>query len=86
MDQNDFQPLTLETDQLGNLQTIESVQGALDFLAIKWPPENDHYREKAIRMCKLAQQGRASATVARDVFVEAAKQSGLVIHPGSVVK
>ncbi|MBZ9655191.1 DUF982 domain-containing protein [Phyllobacterium lublinensis] len=82
MDQNAFQPLTLETDQSGNLQTIESVQAALDFLALKWPPDNEHFQEKAIRMCKLALQGEASAAVARDVFVEAARQSGMLVRPG----
>jgi hypothetical protein len=75
MDQNAFRPLTIETDQLGNLQTIESVQGALDFL-------NEISQERAIKMCMLALQGKASADVAREVLVEAAKQAGLAVHHG----
>jgi Protein of unknown function (DUF982) len=82
MDQNAFRPLTIETDQLGNLQTIESVQGALDFLASRWPADNEISQERAIKMSMLALQGRASADVAREVFVEAAKQAGLAVHHG----
>jgi hypothetical protein len=82
MEKNIFQPLTIETDQLGNLQTIESVQGALDFLASKWPPDNEISQERAMKMCMLALQGKASADVARDVFVDAAKHAGLAIHHG----
>lgn len=82
MDQNAFRPLTIETDELGNLQTIESVQGALDFLASRWPADNEISQERAIKMCMLALQGQASGDVAREVFVEAAKQAGLAVHHG----
>jgi Protein of unknown function (DUF982) len=80
MDQDTFRPLTIETDQLGNLQTIDSVQGALDFLTSKWPANNEVPQERAIKMCMLALQGSASADAAREVFIEAAKQAGMAIR------
>ncbi|PIO43110.1 DUF982 domain-containing protein [Phyllobacterium zundukense] len=75
-----FESVTVETRHVGRYRVIASVDAAADFLAHDWPTEKGPIHLRARIACLDALENALSADEAREAFIEAAKESGILIR------
>ncbi|MGB3899450.1 MAG: DUF982 domain-containing protein [Mesorhizobium sp.] len=82
-DENFDIPVTVETAQTGRFLTVTRVGQAADLLLYKWPEDKKGPRHRAaLRSLMDAMRDRHAASVAREAFVEAAKEADIFIREG----
>jgi hypothetical protein len=66
--------------QSGLSRTFRSVNDARWFLENEWPIHHGAYYERALMYCRAAEQRQVSAEVAREAFLAACLEAGLVLE------
>ena len=78
-----FPYVTVTTNQFGKRKNIASVDQAAVWLVARWPIRNGDKLQAAKETCLEALDGKVTCTVARDAFIEAAKEAGIYFtHDG----
>ena len=72
-----FPYVTVTTGQFGKRKNIASVDQAAVWLVARWPIRNGDKLQAAKEICLEALDGKVTCTVARDAFIEAAKEAGI---------
>lgn len=57
---------------------VRSATEAMSALSAAWPVQNGAHQIKAMRLCMLALQRQASQEVAREAFISAALEAGIL--------
>jgi hypothetical protein len=76
-----FESVTIETEKIGQLRTINSVTQAAELLFNGWPIDHGEKLEAAKRTCPSALEGKLSAGATRAAFIDAALEAGIHIVP-----
>jgi hypothetical protein len=76
-----FSGVTIETTVVGRLRTVTSVRGAAECLLEEWPTQGRGYcYRRAVRACHDALKGAATARSARNAFIRAALEAGILVR------
>jgi hypothetical protein len=78
-DQN-FAPLAVETEKIGQYRIVPTLTEAADMLLDRWPEEKGAKHGRALSAILDAMGGRKPAVTARKAFVAAAKEAGLFVR------
>ena len=76
-----FALVVIETSTVGQLKGVRSVREAAEALAGDWPREGrgSLYRA-AVRSCRAALEGNATAVSARNAFIRAAVEARIIVR------
>ena len=74
------EPVTFETDVLGQYRTITSATEAAHALANHWPVEEGKALQKAKEVCVAVLEGKKKPEVARKAFLKAAEEADVFIR------
>lgn len=77
------EPVTFETQHIGQYRTIASAEEAAGVLMGQWPREDGKALRKACKACLDALEGRAAPEAARKAFLSAALEAGVFVREGS---
>jgi hypothetical protein len=81
MDQGRWEePVTFETQRLGQYRTITSTAEAARVLVEEWPIETGKELKRAKAACLAALAGKGDPDEARKAFLRAAKEAGVFIR------
>jgi hypothetical protein len=80
-----FRTVTVSTKEVGRYRTITSVEDAAEFLAHDWPTEKGPTHLKARIACLDVMERAVGVGVAREAFIDAAKESGIYIGEGNLL-
>ena len=72
-------PVTVETAKLGKLRVIASTADAARFLLEQWPVDHGPLHLDAREACLAVLDGEKPAEFARDAFVAAAEEAGILV-------
>lgn len=75
------EPITFETEKLGQYRTITSTAEAARILVDHWPRTRGKALTKAKAACLLVLDGRRDPEDARTAFLEAADEADVFIRP-----
>lgn len=76
------EPVTFETQRLGQYRTISSAAEAARVLLDEWPTDNGKAYTKAKAACLAALAGDGDAEAARQAFLRAADEADIFIRQG----
>ena len=79
-DQNWEKGVELELHGVGKYRMVKSTEDAADCLVYRWPIAHGKSWMKAQRACLMALEGRITARMARDAFIEAADEANIHIR------
>ncbi len=79
MENADFPVVKVETGTPGEARSITSVMEAEAFLLTEWPGKRARLHGLARQACLDAMDGNTDADLARNVFIEAAKDANIYI-------
>jgi len=79
-DQNWEKGVDLELHGVGKYRMVKSTEDAADCLVYRWPNPQGQSWMKAQRACLKALEGRITARMARDAFIEAAEEADIYIR------
>ncbi|WLR92197.1 DUF982 domain-containing protein [Shinella zoogloeoides] len=74
------EPVTFETQRLGQYRTIISAEEAAGILMGEWPIEDGSALRAACEACLDALEGRGDPEVARSAFLRAADEANVFIR------
>lgn len=74
------EPITFETQQLGQFRTIASTTEAAHILMGQWPVETGKAMQKAQETFLAVLEGKKKPAAARKAFLKAAKEAGVFIR------
>lgn len=74
------EPVTYETQRLGQYRTITSAAEAARALSDDWPAETGKALKKARETCLAVLEGEAEPAAARKAFLKAAEEAGVFIR------
>lgn len=74
------EPITFETEKLGQYRTISSAAEAARALGDDWPAETGKALRAARETCLAVLEGKAEPAAARKAFVDAAEEAGVFIR------
>jgi hypothetical protein len=77
-----FRAVTVATKEAGRYRTITSVEDAAEFLAHDWPTEKGPTHLKARIACLDVMERTVTLDIAREAFIDSAKESGIYIGEG----
>jgi hypothetical protein len=77
-----FESVTVQTRKIGLYRNIKSVEEAAEFLLHSWPKEKGRLELVARIACLNALEGGLPGDVAREAFVMAAKEAGILVRAG----
>ena len=78
-----FSLVVVETSHVGQLRDINSVRDAAEMLLGHWPQEGRGMAYRAARRyCLDALEGNATAPSARNAFIRAAEEAGILVRAG----
>jgi hypothetical protein len=75
-----FPYVTIETDHLGRVCNVSSVEEAAEYLMMYWPIKTGPKLAAARQACLDALAGTIMCTAAREAFIEAAKEAGIYVR------
>ena len=70
----------LELHGVGKYHMVKSTEDAADCLVYRWPTPRGRSWMTAQRACLKALEGRITARMARDAFIEAAEEADIYIR------
>ncbi|WP_166648629.1 DUF982 domain-containing protein [Phyllobacterium brassicacearum] len=76
-----FDDVTIESEKIGRLTTINSVVQAAAYLLQSWPIDSGKELFAARRACLACLEGKLSAGATRAAFIDATLEAGIHIIP-----
>jgi len=73
-------PVAIASGISGDIHNLLNAQQAADVLANNWREAGSEKHRSALRACRQAVSGGISADVAREVFVEAAREARVLVE------
>jgi hypothetical protein len=73
-------PVSVTTGIGGDIRNLLNAQQAIDLLGGNWRDAGSQKHRSALRACQQAVNGGVSADVAREVFVEAAREAHILVE------
>lgn len=74
------EPVTFETQRLGQYRTIASAEEAARALLTDWPVHSGHAFMKAQKACLAVLEGRKKPADARAAFLKAAEEANVFVR------
>ncbi|MGX5719450.1 DUF982 domain-containing protein [Shinella zoogloeoides] len=74
------EPVTFETQRLGQCRTIASADDAARGLLMDWPVHSGHAFIKAQKACLAVLGGRETPEAAREAFRTATEEAGMFVR------
>ncbi|WP_411033864.1 DUF982 domain-containing protein [Shinella sp. BYT-45] len=75
------EPITFETQRLGQYRTIVGAAEAARALMEDWPVETGDALARAKETCLAVLEGREPTAAAREAFLAAAAEAGVFVRP-----
>ncbi|RVA55963.1 DUF982 domain-containing protein [Mesorhizobium sp. M7A.F.Ca.US.001.01.1.1] len=72
-------PLSVATAISGDIRNLTNAREAFDLLNDKWRNEGSAKHRSALRACQQALNGNVPAEIARDAFIEAAREARMLV-------
>ncbi|MEP6566234.1 MAG: DUF982 domain-containing protein [Mesorhizobium sp.] len=72
-------PVSVATGISGDIRNLTNVRQAFDLLTDQWRNGGSPNHRAALRACRQALNGGVSADVARDAFIEAAREAHMLV-------
>jgi hypothetical protein len=79
---DDFEPITVDTHQLGRMRVVTSAREVAEMLAHNWHWERGHAYRLAVQACMDQMEGKADPATVRGRFAAAAKKAGIFARGG----
>ena len=73
-------PVSIATGISGEIRNLSNASQAVDLLTKHWRNEGSPRHRLALRACRQATNGGISADVARDAFIEAAREAHMLVE------
>lgn len=74
------EPVTFETQRLGQYRTVTSTEEAARALLTDWPVQSGHAFMKAQKACLAVLEGRKKPADAREAFLKAADEPEVFVR------
>jgi len=74
------EPVTFETQRLGQYRTIASAEEAARALLADWPTQSGDAFMKAKKICLAVLEGRKTPDAAREAFLKATEEAGIFVR------
>ncbi|RUX76631.1 DUF982 domain-containing protein [Mesorhizobium sp. M7A.F.Ca.US.006.04.2.1] len=72
-------PVAVATGISGDIRNLTNAREAFDLLNDKWRNEGSAKHRSTLRACQQALNGNVPADIARDAFIEAAREARMLV-------
>lgn len=73
-------PVPVSTGIAGGIRNLSNAEQAVELLTNHWRDGGSVKHQAALRACRQAMNGGISADIARDAFVEAAREARILVE------